>query len=114
MSTFFTARTVGADGESLLQFRAGAAWVYTDAPETFLAVTRAHAQIVARVLATQPICLHSYLCTLCHQERELKKYEREYIGYVANLTCSFGEAEKLLCQASTGVQYFCYVSRQRA
>ena len=114
MNSFFTARTVGGDKESLMAIRAGAAWVYTDAPSTFLEMTEVHADIVAHVLTTQPLCQFSYLYSLCRQEPMLAAYEREYIGYAANLACARGKAEKLLCQTAAGSRYVCYVATEQS
>jgi hypothetical protein len=114
MVAFFTARTVGQDREGLQAIRAGAAWVYTNAPATFLQETAAHAERIAGVLATQPLCQFSFLATLCRKDRVLAAYEQQYLVYIANLACTMGLAEKFACRTQDGVPYTCYVSAGQA
>lgn len=108
MARFFTAGTVGGDKDSLTTFRAGAAWVYADARSTFLRVAEAHAERVWQILETQLLCQMGYLFVLCKRDAELRGYEREYIGYLANLACALGGAEKILCQPVDGAPYGSY------
>jgi hypothetical protein len=114
LKTFFTAKTVGADKDRLVATRAGAAWVYADTPETFLRGTAAHAKRIAEILAPQPICQFGYLATLCRRDPELGGYEREYVGYLANVACAYGWVHKLVCQAEDGTLYVSYLEASQA
>jgi hypothetical protein len=113
LAEFYTTRTVGDRRSSLQAFRAGATWVYADSLETFVAGTSAHAEAVARVLATQPITQFGYLCTLCGKDGDLQGLERDYFSFLANLACAQGNAEKLLCKAESEAVYVTYVGKSR-
>jgi hypothetical protein len=114
MANFFTARTVGGRKDRLLAIRAGAAWVYTDSPDTFLRETEAHAKILGKVVAKQPICQFGYLTVLCQEEPSLVRYEREYLAFLANLACAIGEAEKVTCQTASAGIYHSYLAAGQA
>lgn len=111
---YYTSATRPPGLSGSLRYRAGATWIYAESFETYRQGLLAHLERMIAAMGDTVVATSQYLTTLVRNDQELRRYEKQYVYFLANVACREGRCEKIRSQTANDAVYSSYFTSANA